>query len=83
MSPNLIVKNTRQIIGKVITKMIPPGWGFSLFVFPFDDREGDLTYISTAQREDFLTMLKNFIKHSEASPEDFGKDVSDDQSKKV
>jgi hypothetical protein len=65
-------------IGYVIKSLIPPGWGFSLFVFPLEDREGKMNYISTAKREQFLKMIKNFYDRNIENKDVYGSHDTDD-----
>jgi hypothetical protein len=41
------------------------GYGFALFIFPFDGESGRMNYISNAEREDMLVALKEFIANNE------------------
>jgi hypothetical protein len=41
------------------------GYGFALFVFPFNGDRGRMNYISNAEREDMVAALKEFIANSE------------------
>jgi len=43
--------------------------GFILMIFPFEDHEGRCNYISNAQREDVVTMLKEQVARFEGQPE--------------
>lgn len=43
--------------------------GFVLLVFPFDGHEGRCNYISNADRNDVVTMLKEQIKRFEGQPD--------------
>jgi len=43
--------------------------GFILMVFPFEGHEGRCNYISNAQREDVLTMLKEQVARFEGQAE--------------
>lgn len=73
MSPNLEVREKLQPLARAIKDQLPPGWGLALFVFPFDDREGTLQYVSTAGREDMLKAILAWLKRNGASVENFGK----------
>ncbi|KPD17228.1 hypothetical protein ADM96_20140 [Burkholderia sp. ST111] len=41
------------------------GYGFALFIFPFNGENGRMNYISNAAREDMLVALKEFIANNE------------------
>lgn len=43
--------------------------GFVLLVFPFEGHEGRCNYISNAQRDDIIVLLKEQIKRFEGQPE--------------
>ena len=43
--------------------------GFVLLVFPFDDHKGRCNYISNAERNDVLTLLKEQVARFEGQPE--------------
>jgi len=47
--------------------------GFVLLVFPFEGREGRCNYISNANRQDVLTLLKEQVARFEGQPELQGK----------
>ena len=52
-------------------KQRPKPLGFVLLVFPFDEvkGEGRCNYISNAQREDIVVMLKEQVKRFEGQPD--------------
>lgn len=52
-------------LGRTVKKMMPTGWGFTLFMFDYGDM-GSLFYLSSAKREDMLKVLREFIKKEEA-----------------
>jgi hypothetical protein len=43
--------------------------GFVLLVFPFEGHEGRCNYISNANRQDIVTLMKEQIKRFEGQPE--------------
>ena len=47
-------------IGRTLKSKMPPNYGFSLFIFSYGEG-GDSCYISSADREDFLTTLQEFM----------------------
>jgi len=47
--------------------------GFVLLVFPFHDREGRCNYISNANREDVVTLLKEQLAHFSGAPDVSGR----------
>lgn len=50
--------------GLMIREVLPDGWGFNLLLFEFGER-GALFYISDAQREDILRVMKEWIARNE------------------
>jgi hypothetical protein len=57
------VRYRMQNIARQIDNLLPPGYGFVVFAFPFDapeDFSGE--YASNAKRADVVRMLENFIK---------------------
>lgn len=53
-------------IGNTLKKRMPPGWGFSLFIFSYGE-QGEMFYLSSASRPDMLKALKEFIAKQEAN----------------
>jgi len=51
-------------IADVISDRMPPGWGFNLMLFEYGEG-GALFYISSALREDIISVMKEFIKRNE------------------
>ena len=47
-------------MGRKMKATMPPGYGFSLLIFGFHPRN-DLFYISSAQREDMIRTMQEFI----------------------
>lgn len=58
-----------QKLGKGIQEEIPPHYKFALMVFHPDDKLGRLNYISNAEREVVLEMLKQFLYRQKAQNE--------------
>jgi hypothetical protein len=52
-------------IARLLKDRMPPGYGFTLFIFSYGEH-GDLFYVSSAAREDMLKTMKEFIKKQEA-----------------
>lgn len=48
-------------LGQVLGDALPDGWGFNLLAFTFGTG-GNLFYISNAQQEDVLAVMKEFIR---------------------
>lgn len=60
-------------LARAIKQTMPQGFGFTLFLFrygsaPGKDR-GELFYLSSANREDMMKMLKEFITRQEKAKE--------------
>jgi len=53
-------------IASRIKKVMPSGWGFSLFIFSYG-AEGSTFYISSANRDDFIQNLREFIAREASS----------------
>lgn len=63
-TPRPALERSARKLGRRIAKAIPAGTGFLLFVFDFGD-EGNLAYLSNADRESMLTAMKEFIARQE------------------
>lgn len=66
------IKAQLNDIGSSIGKRLPPGWGFTLFLFAYGEDNGDprrgLFYISSAQRKDMIETVKEWLlKQGESS----------------
>ena len=50
-------------IGIRLRRVMPNGWGFSLFLFEYGTKEnpGSSFYISSANRDDFIKSLREFM----------------------
>jgi len=56
--------NTRermQHIARIVDEELPSGWGFFVMVFPFNDAEGRMNYVSNASREDIHKLMQEFL----------------------
>jgi hypothetical protein len=55
--------NKRRLneIGALIKERLPEGWGFGLLMFTYGEG-GTMTWISSAQREDMLKAMQEFIQ---------------------
>jgi hypothetical protein len=52
-----------QALAAHIGAALPNGWGFSLLLFEYGDRpDKSLFYISSAQREDVIAVMHEFIR---------------------
>jgi len=63
--PKFEVQNTEiekllKQIGRAIKKILPKGWGFTLFIFDYG-KDGSMFYISTAERFDMLQAIREWI----------------------
>jgi len=61
MDDEAVVKEKMQELGKSIASQIPNGFGFFVFVFPFDKEDSRSNYCSNGTREDVLKMMKEFL----------------------
>lgn len=57
------IKELVLSIGQILAQSMPPGFGFTLFIFGFKTQ--DLFYVSSANREDMIRTLKEFIAKEE------------------
>ena len=60
------IKAVLYAIGNTLKNLMPPGWGFALFIVETGDK-GSTFYLSSLERETFLTSLEEFIKRERAS----------------
>jgi hypothetical protein len=44
-------------------------WGFVLLVFPFDTHEGRSDFVSNAQRDDVVTVLREQLRRLDGWPD--------------
>lgn len=65
--PTNDIRERMQEAAGYIQTILPPHTGFMFFAFDFTGpgKVGTCEYVSNAQREDVITMLKNFIAASE------------------
>lgn len=48
-------------IGQILKRVMPEGWGFTLLMFTYGEG-GTMTYLSSADREDMLKALQEFMR---------------------
>lgn len=77
MNSDMQVREMIQPLASGIKELLPPGWGMALFVFPMEGREGNLNYISTADRKTMIEAVQEWLKRNGASIENFGKHESE------
>ena len=58
------VKAAGERLAKIIDAALPPGHGFALLIFEWGD-QGNLSWISNAQRDDMIATMKDFIARHE------------------
>ncbi len=58
------VQASGEKLAKVIESALPPGHGFALLIFEWGD-QGNLSWISNAQRDDMIATMKDFIARHE------------------
>jgi hypothetical protein len=49
-------------MGLMLGRNMPPGYGFSLFIFNLSSQETTIYYISSAQRADMRMALREFLR---------------------
>lgn len=57
---NSEIEELLKELGIMLRKYVPSGFGFSLLIFEYN--EGSLFYISSAQREDMIKTMVEFIE---------------------
>lgn len=57
-------KRKMQTIAKKVEKELPKGFGFVVLSFAFNS-EGEMIYVSNANREDVIKAMKEFIMKTE------------------
>lgn len=55
------IKSILNDLGGVVGRALPDGWGFVLLLFTYGEG-GSLFYISSANREDVIATMKEFIR---------------------
>lgn len=62
---NQEIETLLRKLGRRIKDMMPPGWGFTLMIFNFGSPENTtgagMFYISSAQRDDMIRAMREFI----------------------
>lgn len=69
-----LIEKMTEIMKKAGVKVkeeLPEGLGFALLAFPFNEK-GRLFYISNAERNDIVNVMKEWIERTENN---FGKDI--------
>lgn len=59
-----------QRIANVVNDLLPDKWGFFVMAFPLGDEPGRMNYVSNANREDIVKLMREFI--SKQNPKNFG-----------
>jgi hypothetical protein len=59
------VRLKMNAIANVIGDALPQEYGFTLLVFPIGKHPGNMNYISSAERSDMLTAMKELIANFE------------------
>lgn len=73
-------KDAKMIIGKMqqiiegVDYQIPKGWGCAVLVFPYNAENGICLYGATAERDDVVKVMEEFIEESE---DNWGTDIID------
>jgi hypothetical protein len=62
------IEKKLRFIGSIIKKQLPKELGFTLMLFDYGEK-GNMFYISSAQREDMIKAMKEFIAKNEKQPE--------------
>lgn len=51
-------------IGRMVIDSLPKGWGFALHIFSYGEG-GNMMFISSAKRADYMNLLREFISRYE------------------
>lgn len=54
------IQSTMKALGNMIGSQMPPGYGFNLLIFSYGEG-GNMFYISSAQRQDMINAMREFI----------------------
>jgi hypothetical protein len=57
---NAEVEKLLQSIGRTVKGALPPGYGFTLLLFGYTPNN-ELFYVSSAQRQDMINTMREFI----------------------
>ena len=60
-------------IARNVDKELPNNTGFAILIFPFNIKNGDVSYISNADRNDVANAMKEWI--SKVDEDNYGKDI--------
>lgn len=71
MDLNEHMKNHIKDLARMVKNEVPEDWGFILLTFPFKI-EGQMIYVSNANREDVIKAMEEFIAHAK---KDYGNDT--------
>jgi hypothetical protein len=59
------MKDTMRRLGIQVNKTLPQGWGFTIFLFEYSG--SSMFWISSANRQDMIKALREFIKKEEGN----------------
>lgn len=71
MSDELILKEKMKNIARKVDEDLPQGFGFIVLAFRFN-AEGEMIYVSNANREGVVQAMKEFIEKTENN---YGNDI--------
>jgi hypothetical protein len=54
------VEKTLKNLGRLLKETMPPGYGFTLMMFGYKNDE--MFYMSSAEREDMIKVMREFIE---------------------
>ncbi len=58
------IREVLKDMGREIKAKMPEGWGFTLLMFDFDKgQKGSMLYLSSAQREDMIKAMEEFLEN--------------------
>jgi len=57
-------RESMQAIGSSVYELLPTGWGFFVLCFQFGDAPGRMNFVSNANRENVLAVMKEFLLKS-------------------
>jgi hypothetical protein len=55
------VEQVLRRLGRELKEEMPPGFGFTLMIFSYEEHEGAMFYLSSASRNDMVKAMREFI----------------------
>lgn len=58
---NLEIERLLREVGRMIKKLMPKGWGFTILMFDYK-KDGSMFYMSSSERTSMIEAMKEFIQ---------------------